>query len=95
MNDDSEVEGNILWRKVFGSKRRPKYWYAHVPLLFLFGFMAIASILAVTFEGYVMRPQDWLWVIFIWLSVVALIADLWRQRRKRRPSVSEMDPTES
>jgi hypothetical protein len=39
------------------------YWYGHVPMLLLFGFMAIGSILAVILEGYVMRLQDWLWVI--------------------------------
>ena len=90
MTDDSEVEGNILWRKVFGSKRKPKYWYAHAILLPFFGFMALASVLSIVLEGYEMRLQDWAWFVFYWLAVVGLIVDLWWQRRKRRPSDSEM-----
>lgn len=86
MSDDSEVEGNLLWRKLFGSKRKPKYWYAHAVLLPLFMLLVVAGILSVVIEGYEMRLQDWGWFVFYWLALVSLIVDLWWQRRKRRKS---------
>ncbi|MFW9846767.1 MAG: hypothetical protein ACFFD6_08470 [Candidatus Thorarchaeota archaeon] len=95
MTDDSEVEGNILWRKVFGSKRKPKYWYAHAVLIPFFGFMTLAASFSIVVEGYEMRPEDWAWFVLYWLGMVGSVADLWWQWRKRKSSASKTEQTES